>query len=403
MKKSLKIVHIVSYFQPEIGYQEYYLAKAQAELGHKVYVVTSNFIAPYNEVIKTYQKITNHLGRELKDIHTFYNGIEIIRLPKYFEYDDFILVKGLFNTLNNLRPDVVQAHEARQGMAIQAALWSKIYKCKYYLDQHDYGFWRNESGFLRRMEYAVIRKWLVNIAYNIATKIYLINNSCKDFILLYHNKYLKKSVQLGQGVDDHEFKNDEGLALQFKKEMNIDTNNIIISFVGKLSRYKNVDILISAAKYLTDAKYNFLVFIVGEGEHEYILELQDIINANNLNNIVKIEGAVKRDRLKIIYSASDICIWPSATSVAILEAMACENAIVLPDNDECKKYIEGNGLLFREGDINDLVSVLSQLITSRLLISACKAKSLQLIKTKYSYKSIASTTIKDYSCYENSY
>ena len=38
----MKIVHIAGYFMPELGYQEYYLAKKHRELGHDVYVICSD-------------------------------------------------------------------------------------------------------------------------------------------------------------------------------------------------------------------------------------------------------------------------------------------------------------------------------------------------------------------------
>jgi hypothetical protein len=42
----MKIVHIVDYFQPVLGYQEAFLAKEHAKLGHEVFVITSDRYAP---------------------------------------------------------------------------------------------------------------------------------------------------------------------------------------------------------------------------------------------------------------------------------------------------------------------------------------------------------------------
>ena len=48
----MKIAHVVSYIQPEFGYEEYYTAREQAALGHEVHVITSDRIFPFNDVEK---------------------------------------------------------------------------------------------------------------------------------------------------------------------------------------------------------------------------------------------------------------------------------------------------------------------------------------------------------------
>jgi hypothetical protein len=45
----MRIAHIANYFMPEFGYQEHYLAKKHAELGHDVHVITSNRTYPAHE------------------------------------------------------------------------------------------------------------------------------------------------------------------------------------------------------------------------------------------------------------------------------------------------------------------------------------------------------------------
>jgi hypothetical protein len=44
----MKIIHVIDYFQPQLGYQETFLAKEQAKQGHEVYVLTSD---RYNPIV----------------------------------------------------------------------------------------------------------------------------------------------------------------------------------------------------------------------------------------------------------------------------------------------------------------------------------------------------------------
>jgi hypothetical protein len=43
------IVHVTGFFIPQLGYQETYLARLHAEMGHEVHVVTSNLLYPKKE------------------------------------------------------------------------------------------------------------------------------------------------------------------------------------------------------------------------------------------------------------------------------------------------------------------------------------------------------------------
>ena len=45
--KQKTIVHVQSYFQPHLGYQEYFLCKSMARLGHDVHIITSDRYAPF--------------------------------------------------------------------------------------------------------------------------------------------------------------------------------------------------------------------------------------------------------------------------------------------------------------------------------------------------------------------
>ena len=49
----MKIVHIQDYFHPALGYQETFLSREQAKLGHEVHVVTSD---RYNPLIYSENK-----------------------------------------------------------------------------------------------------------------------------------------------------------------------------------------------------------------------------------------------------------------------------------------------------------------------------------------------------------
>src|SRR3990172_5058761 len=104
----MKIVHLADYFQPALGYQEAALAREQLRLGHQVTVVTSDRYAPFPDYDTTLRPV---LGERVQGIgEREEEGIPVIRLPISLESSFRCSLKGLFPTLERLKPDVVHAH-----------------------------------------------------------------------------------------------------------------------------------------------------------------------------------------------------------------------------------------------------------------------------------------------------
>ncbi len=102
------IVHIVAYFQPELGYQEHFLAREMATAGHNVHMVTSNRFHPFTNFDQTAGKV---LGSRFTEAGTSQrDGYTVHRLPLKWEYHNRVIVSGLSKTLKELSPDLVILH-----------------------------------------------------------------------------------------------------------------------------------------------------------------------------------------------------------------------------------------------------------------------------------------------------
>jgi hypothetical protein len=79
----MKIVHLIDYFQPVLGYQEAFLAREQLRLGNEVTVVTSDRYAPFPDYMNTVYPL---LGERIRAPGRFIEeGIPVWRLPVQFE------------------------------------------------------------------------------------------------------------------------------------------------------------------------------------------------------------------------------------------------------------------------------------------------------------------------------
>src|SRR6266540_353803 len=104
----MRIVHVTNYLMPEVGYQDHYLAKYQAEAGHEVHVITSNRAYPpqkdYSVFSSLYPSRTVETGVERRDGYTLH------RLQAHLERNMQLVLGGLISEIRSLDPDLVIAH-----------------------------------------------------------------------------------------------------------------------------------------------------------------------------------------------------------------------------------------------------------------------------------------------------
>jgi glycosyltransferase involved in cell wall biosynthesis len=116
----------------------------------------------------------------------------------------------------------------------------------------------------------------------------------------------------------------------------------IISFCARISSFKRLDILLDAIQILKVKNFNnFEVSIIGEGP--LLEELKNFADQNDLKNVIFYGGLPNPEYLlqssKIFVSVQPDNNYPSQS---LLEAMACENAIIASDVGETRTLVTGN-------------------------------------------------------------
>ena len=73
----MKILHLISYFNDQLNYQENFLTKYQAQQGHTVQILTSDRYYPFQDYQKIYYPI---LGERIISKRKYMiNGVQVIR------------------------------------------------------------------------------------------------------------------------------------------------------------------------------------------------------------------------------------------------------------------------------------------------------------------------------------
>jgi glycosyltransferase involved in cell wall biosynthesis len=388
----MKIVHLVAFFQPELGYEEYYTALKQVKMGLDVSVITSKRPFPYSSIKKISRSRSYDYSYDFKNL----KGIKIYRLPCAFAFYDFIFLFGLRSLLKDLQPDIVHGHDARSGFTALGA-YHKDLGYKYVLDQHEYSI---PTNALLRTEYFVLNKHVCNYAYDRAEKIISATQQTTEFLTDFYKLDRSKIVQLTLGADTDKFYFDRKARVNIRKELKIEEKETVFIFAGKLEKAgmfpKKVDLLIKAfAKVRADQPSKLI--IIGSGEEGYINELKQLINDLNINEHVHFFEFQPQKKLREYYSAADVGVWPAQATMTIIEAMACRLAIIIPDRKTIRHLASyENGYLFPLDDLKKLTEKLRSAASNRTELDKMRTRSENAVKNELNYDMITKKVVKIY-------
>lgn len=327
----MKIIHVCDYIQPQLGYQEYYLAKEHAKMGHDVTVISSDRYYPFPDYENTTEKI---LGKRIIGVSTTkIDGFKIIRLKSKFEFGTKNWLVGLEKEINKINPNILICHGMDTFNALRVAKLKDKLRFKLIYDDHPYTPFKKIS-FIKSIYYSFIDFKLIE---NKADKLII---KSKDG-LKHVNKYykFKKSIIIGAlGVDSDIFKYNYLERQKIRRKYLIKPTDIILIYTGKIIKNKRIDLIINALNKIKSKK--IFLMILGRGDEKYKTELKNIVNTDN-PPIIFVDSVNNKDMYKY-FSAADIAIWPKESTISILEAMSCSLPIICNYADsEVIKYNNG--------------------------------------------------------------
>ena len=174
----------------------------------------------------------------------------------------------------------------------------------------------------------------------------------------------------------------------------LNETKINIISVGSYNKIKNQILLLNAIKKVKYQCSEIHLTLVGDGwlQEEY----KKFVLENELNEIVTIKDFMPHHQLVNEYYNSDIFVLTSIKEtfgIVLLEAMACGVPVIASITDGSVSVIEDNldGLLFQNGNLDDLVTKIMSLV---------QCKQLRQRMREFGYKKVAKFNMKHKEIYE---
>lgn len=245
---------------------------------------------------------------------SYWKGTEIIQapamaLPMYPVYDVSIPVPSVFHRLRAFRPEIVHLMNP-VSLGIAGLIYAKVSRCPLVSSFHAnlplysryYGM-----GFIQPIAWRYLR-WIHNQC---------LFTSCpsQSFLEELERRGFTRVRIWGRGVDGQLFTPEKRSDAVRHRLDHPNRHSVIILYVGRLAREKNIEALSIAINDIENAR----LVIVGEGPHRAVLE-QHFSSMN-----VSFLGYLSGDELAQAYASADIFVCPSATETfgqVVLEAMA---------------------------------------------------------------------------------
>ncbi len=346
----LKILHIIDHIYPVLGYQETFLAKAHSR-NNETMVITSDRYAD-----EIYDANSHLLGKRIVGSGYFYEeGLKILRLPVRLNITvlNSPWLVGLEKSVITFKPDVIIAHGVVNSTSIRLALLKrKLSDSKLIFDDH-MTFNASREGWTK-LFYRSFRITCTPIFVKYATAFVAVTPETKKFM---HERYgipkdLIKIIPLG--IDKEHFCYDSRIRKLVRKDLGLEEDDVAFIYAGKIVPWKGVHLFIDAGLRVCKDHDKVKFVIVGGSDPAYLADLRKRIIGKMKDHFIFMD-AVPNNELYKLYNATDVGVWPLQCSVAMLEASGCGLSVIISDKCGATERVQsGNGLLYRESDIDDL-------------------------------------------------
>jgi glycosyltransferase involved in cell wall biosynthesis len=388
----MKIALITEWYSENMGYAENFLPNALGMLGHDVHLITSD-LQIYGNNIELYDSVyKDFLGERILNTGVFKKDTFTLHRNKHL-LDRGLCIYGLDQKLHELKPDIVYLFEIlttdflnvidlKQELRFKVFSESRLHTSILHWPKN----WQEFKYYVRMFNLGRKTSKYVSNYYPIAKDV--------SFNINFIYGIPKSKIKISSlGVDIDMFTSLRFSSVdrkEFRKSVNFDEHDFVCVYTGRLNEDKDPLILAKAINYLYLLGHkNIKALFIGKGTDDYISSL-----LKNQNCIIK--DFVKNSDLPLIYSSSDIGVWPKQESTSRLDAMSCGLPILIPNTPSNNKLIKDCGYVFNANNYKNLAVKILSSYNNKNDYSIKSINSRKKIEMHYSWRSIAESRIDDF-------
>lgn len=169
-------------------------------------------------------------------------------------------------------------------------------------------------------------------------------------------------------------------------------------YVGSAYPHKNLESLLHAFAFFTDAYPDAKLVLVGKNDKFYDDLQKEVKEIGIPDGRVVFTGFVPDDQLASLYENASLYIYPSrfeGFGLPPLEAMLHGTPVASSSRGPLPEVLGDAAIYFDPDDIEQMVSVMEQALTNETLRKDLRRKGSEQVK-KYSWKTMAEKTMKVY-------
>lgn len=209
-------------------------------------------------------------------------------------------------------------------------------------------------------------KLLFGFVLKYSSKMILVSNKQKEFILEKYPRYAKKLIMIPNGYDSNLFFPMD--VKECRNSLNLPQNKKILYNISNLIEVKGHEYLIKAMENIVKYRNDVLCIIVGKGDLKNSLENQ--IKKSGLEEYVKLLGWKPEEEVPIYMNACDFFVHASlkeGNPTVMFECLGCGKAYVgtrvggVPEVINSEDY----GLLCNISDVSDLERIISNALNKK--------------------------------------